>query len=164
MSTAVARKSGMRLPPLEELRAAEVGFQRARIAVEAGRTPRHRGGSIWGGHIEGACAELLVARWTVRPWTGEEIWTTPPPERLPDVGEKIEVRWTAPGPPPTLYLDAERDKPDRFYVLVTGYAPEYDILGYIQGAEGMRSEWLHRYPERAVYRVPADALRYLPPG
>ncbi len=153
-----------RLPFLEELRAAEVGYRRQRIAVESQREPRHRGGSLWGGHIESACAELLVSRWLALPWTGETVWERPPDVRLPDVGELVEVRWVAPSREPVLNFDAEKDKDERFYVLVSGFSPEFEIHGYVKGEDARQEAWKHRYPERTVYRVPAAALRYLKPG
>lgn len=154
----------MSLPVRSHLEAAAVGYERQRRAVLRDGTPRHRNGSLWGGSIESACAEQLVAGWLAKPWTGAALWDVPPAEPVPDVGERTEVRWVAPGPSPTLYLDALRDKPDSFYVLVTGFAPDLRIVGYVRGEAGMRPQWRHRFPEREVFRVPASALRYLPPG
>lgn len=99
-----------------------------------------------------------MSSWLALPWTGETLWDVPPAERLPDVGERVEVRWAMSSTTPMLTYDAERDCDDRFYVLVTGFAPEYEIHGYILGANARRPEWRHRYPERVVYRVPAAAL------
>ncbi len=151
-------------PVADQLEAAEIGYERTRRAVVRGGEPRHRAGSLWGGSIEGACSEKFVARWRVLPWTGAALWDVVPAEPVPDVGELTEVRWVAPGATPYLYFDALRDKPDRFYVLVTGYAPNFEILGYIAGDKTGRPEWFHRFPERDVFRVPAAALAYLPPG
>jgi hypothetical protein len=146
----------------DELRAAAVGYARQRIAVQHQRKPRHFGGSRWGGHIEGACAELAGSIGLDLPWTGEEVWETPPATRVPDLGERTEVRWVAPSRYESiLNYDAARDLDDRFYVLVVGFAPTFDIVGFLRGADCRQPAWLHQYPERAVYRVPASSLRPL---
>jgi hypothetical protein len=149
----------VRLTSEQELRAADVGYRRQRNAVERGFPPRHRGGSLWGGHIEGACAELAASIAYALPWTGEEVWTVPPTDRVPDLGDRTEVRWVAPSRyEPTLNFDAERDLDDRYYDLVSGLAPEFTIHGHILGATARTAGLKVDYPERTVYRVPASAL------
>lgn len=143
----------------EELRAAGVGFARQENAVRRGLEPRHRASSLWGGHIESACAELAVALVTGRPWSGENVLGLPPFDGGADVGERTEVRWVAPSGDLHLNIDARRDHGERLYVLVSGFAPTYEIHGYLLGRDAARPEWLTRYPERDVYRVPARALR-----
>jgi hypothetical protein len=149
------------LTPEQELRAAAVGFARRRIALEQGHKSRFYG-NLWGGNIEGACAEFAVAIYTGLPWTGEPVWTVRPAEALADVGERIEVRWVAPGRHEALLnFDARQDCDDRFYVLVRGYSPRYEILGYVLGSDA-RDHQTKTYPERTVHRVPASALKPLP--
>jgi hypothetical protein len=150
---------GLTLTLEQELRAADVGYRRQVNAVRHGWKPRHVGGSRWGGHIEGACAELAGSLWTGLPWTGEKVWDVPPAERVPDLGTNVEVRWTAPTARDLfLYLDALRDKPERFFLLVVGFAPDFEIIGWIKGENARRNSWLVVYPEREVYRVPAAEL------
>jgi hypothetical protein len=151
----------LRLAPTEELKAAEIGYQRQVNAVRQGFTPRHRGGSLWGGTIESTCAELAVAIALELDWTGREVWERPPVESVPDVGGSIEVRWSERGQ--FLTFDATRDKESRLYVLVSGYAPRFKLLGYMAGDRCRRPEWHHSYPERDVYRVPVEALNPIDP-
>lgn len=157
----MSRAAATTLAAVDELRAADVGFRRRRNAIEQGLTPRHSTGSRWGGDIEGACAELAVAQWLRLSWTGEPVWVTPPSERQPDVGERTEVRWVQPQATPCLYFDVRRDRRDWAYVLVAGYAPTFEIHGYIWGRDAEIAGELIRYPERDVRRVPCSALRPL---
>lgn len=147
------------------LRAAQRGYARTENAFKRHMTPRHRNGSLWGGSIESACAELVISQWTILPWTGEFALGLPP---YPvDVGDDLEVRWVA---PPTRYeatlnLDPAKDHHEYRYALVTGFCPNYEILGVLTDFErGLQPGWRTTYPERVVYRVPASALDYLAPG
>lgn len=147
------------IEPWDELRAAYVGFARQVNAVRRGLRPRHQGASLWGGHIEGALAELAFCKLTGIRWTSEHALGLPP--YPPDCGERTEIRWVQPGRVHYLYFDPRRDNDERVYVLVTGWSPTYTVLGSIRGVNARRQEWLFRYPERVVYRVPASALRRL---
>ena len=143
----------------QELRAARIGFKRRANALKRGLVGRHYATSQWEGNAEGACSELAAALALDVPWTGEHQFE--PPFTLPDIGERTEVRWARRRREPRLIIDALRDKQDRLYVLVTGFAPVFLIHGLILGADARRPEWLHHYEERDVYRVPAIELRQL---
>lgn len=75
---------------------------------------------------------------------------------MPDLGTATEVRWS--DKVPVLYLDAERDRRERYYVVVTGRAPEFDVVGFIRGDFGERLGEIVEYPERKVYKVKAKHL------
>lgn len=142
----------------EQLRGAKEGYERQKHAVEDGLVSRHNNGSAWGCHIEGACSELALAVLTGQPWTGEGFRNGPGRRPPPDVGEDIEVRWVAPEGK-YLNMDARRDIAHRRYVLLRGYCPEYEVLGWIWGREMTERGFKVEYPERVVYRVPLDKLR-----
>jgi hypothetical protein len=146
----------LRLNQEQHLHGAGIGYARTVNAVRRGFEPRHRNGSLWGGSIEGACTELAGSLVTGLPWTGETVWETPPREPVPDLGRRTEVRWGERRP--LLNFDRDRDKDSRAYILVTGFAPNYVVHGWILGGDCRRDEWLTVYPERAVYRVPLEAL------
>jgi hypothetical protein len=146
------------LTPEQEIRGATRGFTRQRNAVERQLRPRHRAASLWGSHAEGACAELAGHLTLGLDWTGERFLSGPGLVPPPDLGENTEVRWVAPTSAYTLNIDAKRDDPDRDYVLVIGFAPVFQIIGYRRGGETRQTRWLKVYPEREVFQVPASEL------
>jgi hypothetical protein len=151
---------GVKLQRDDELAAARIGFARQENAVKRGLPPRHRGGSRWGGHIEGACSELAASIALDLPWTGRDVLGEPPFRDVPDLGTATEVRWSLTGSSGLIY-DPRRDHDGRIYVLVIGTAPDFTIVGYLHGQSCRRQEWLHAYPERTVYRVPTGALHQI---
>lgn len=102
-------------------------------------------------HILGAIGELAAARvmgiypgFTVNNFDG------------PDMGKDIQIRACREG----RLIIAKHDKSDQKYVLVTGYAPELDVVGWIWGGEAKSERWLfdpnnNRPP---AYFVPAEEL------
>lgn len=49
--------------------------------------------------------------------------------------------------------------PDDVYVLVTGRAPRFNVVGWIVARDAMRPEWSQTYGSRpAAYFVPQEAL------
>lgn len=146
------------LPLADHLRAAAVGYRRRLVRLKEGYEDRHRNGSMWEGDIEGACAELAAALYLDVPWTGEPIFGRDARRKVPDIGTRTEVRWTAPRGDLALWLDASKDELDRLYVLVTGWAPDFVILGAIEGTVGARVGQLVVFPEREVHRVGPDEL------
>ena len=144
----------------QHLYAARIGFARRENALRRGFTPRHSGvASFWGGDLEGACAEYAVALLLGLPWTASEGFGAgiglPPRERQPDVGTCTEVRWAE--RKPLLNFDSRHDHDDRRYVLVTGFAPTFAVLGWIEGRDCRDDRYRIVYPERVLYRVPTDA-------
>ena len=115
-------------------RGVHVGSER-RIAVLK-RGGRDRYGAdpeliAWKADIEGALAELAVARALGIHWPAS-VDQGNDPDLFPD----IEVRRTN----PSLIL-RPADNPARRYVWVSGFAPSYVVGGWIKGADGMRPEW-----------------------
>lgn len=142
----------------QHLRAADVGYRRRCVRLKDGYGDRHRNGSMWEGDIEGACAELAAALYLDVPWTGEEVFGRAARAKVPDIGTRTEVRWTAPVGDTALWLDATKDELDRLYVLVTGWAPDFVIVGGIDGTRGTQVGRLVVFPEREVYRVGLEEL------
>lgn len=154
------------LSPAQHLAAAAVGYRRQANAIRHGLKARHRHGSRWAGDIEGACAELAAAIAVGLPWTGEEVWIghRPTATREPDIGRLTDVRWSAPtwnGAEPVLRIDT-RDEPAWAYLLVVGYAPTFDVVGWMTGEAAPLHGTLRHYPERDVVEVPAGEL--IPPA
>lgn len=88
----------------------------------------------WHTDIEGACAEVAVAKHLNIFWDGS-INTF----KLPDVGE-FQVKHTQYGNG-SLIIRKEHD-PGFFYILVTGTHPIFTIQGFILGGEGKKDEYL----------------------
>ena len=86
----------------------------------------------WKADIEGACAELAVAKALGVEWPASVDQGSDP-----DIWSDIEVRRTN----PSLIL-RPNDHKDRRYVWVKGWAPAYEIGGWIKAGDGMRDEWL----------------------
>jgi len=150
------------LSPEQHLEAARIGFNRQANAVSLCLRSRHASISAWEGHIEGACAELAASLVTGLPWTGRDVLHTPGEPRYtgPDIGEMTEVRWARPSKwEPRLRFAPDSDHDDRFYVLVSGWAPTLTVYGCAIGAEIRELGDMHEYPDRVVYYMPASRLR-----
>jgi hypothetical protein len=103
-------------------------------------------------HILGAAGELAFAKACDRYWGG----STGTFRTEGDVGS-IEVR-TRSRDDYDLLVRAN-DKPDSFYVLVTGAMPTFKVWGYITGADAKRPEWAQTYGNRPpAFFVPKAAL------
>ena len=107
----------------------------------------------WGGHIEGAGAELAVAKAVNRYWAG--FYHHDPEKFAGDIGE-IEVRWTWRMDGRLIVHD--RDKDESPFVLVRGSFPEYDVVGWIYGKNAKQSRYLYNGDGRPAYFVPATDL------
>lgn len=137
---------------LEQLQAVEVGGIRKITALRDGRHVRRgQEPNNWTDEIEGAAAELAVAKTTGRYWHALGKGHTDPA----DVG-RLEVRSTghAHG-----CLILHPDDPDEArFVLVTGRIPEFTIRGTIVARDGKIDRYWRtdlRYP---AYFVPQAAL------
>ena len=156
------------LSPDEYLRAGRVGFRRHATAVSNGLTPRFASpGSkraTWQDEAESAGAELAVALLLGLPWTGEH-WLWSPGDRVPppDVGDAVEVKWTANERAARLRFHPGRDEEERFYFLVTGRTPTYDVVGWLRGRDAALVGDEKRYPERTIYEVRPELLRAVEP-
>jgi hypothetical protein len=152
----------------QDIEGAVVGFRRRKHAILNDLTPRHLNSSQWGGHAEGALAELAASLGLGLPWTGKDYLVGVGGQFEPpaDVGRKVEVRWVPPPNPryprePMLNYDDRRDKDGSYYVLVQGWSPTFRLLGWVPGHEcrtGERKVW----PERVVWRFPASRLLPFP--
>jgi hypothetical protein len=114
--------------------AALVGVMRNIEDILAGR--KHRGGAQpkdgWRYNIEGACGELVVAKYLRTPWSGAlgDL-------KAADVGRRIQVR-TRSRHDYELFV-YRNDPPEHAFVLVTGLAPRFVLRGWCYGSEG--KEW-----------------------
>jgi hypothetical protein len=141
------------LTPYESELAAGVGLRRHLSALRRGLVNHHGyKGDGWGDHIEAAGAELAVAKFLGRYWSGS-VDTF---KASGDVGP-YEVRWRS----STTYdlLIRPGDADDRPFFLVLGQFPTYRVVGWIMGRDGKREEWRQHYGDRpAAFFVPQSAL------
>lgn len=86
-------------------------------------------------HLWGCIGELAVSKWMNIPWKASINKF----KDAPDVGEDIEVRHRLNAKHDLIIRNG--DDPDRYYFLTTGDAPNVNIVGYIQGKEGMKDQY-----------------------
>lgn len=101
-------------------------------------------------------AEQSVAQWLNLPWRNEildDLSVKPP-----DVGDDIEVRWTA--HPHGHLIVHEEDHDDRSFVLVRGRKPMW-IEGWILGSDAKKVAYRNNRQARSLldYWVPASDLQ-----
>jgi hypothetical protein len=145
----------MKLSPVEMTFAAVVGAIRQIQALRDGLPDRHgcSGENGWTHHIEGALGEYVVAKALGITWTGHAGVF----HDVADVGIDVEVRTRSRHDYDLIVR--EQDRPDRFYVLVTGRAPSFRIRGFIYGGEAKEPKWIKTYGNRPpAFFVPADCL------
>ncbi len=95
---------------------------------------------------------MAVAKATGRYWSGS-LGNL----RADDVGE-IQVRTTS--RPENRLIIHEADQDEKYFVLVTGRAPQFRIVGWIMARDAKREEWWQDPAGgRAAYFVPQSALR-----
>lgn len=116
-------------------------------------------GHGWISDIEGACAERTFAKALSTYWdssTGRYRNST-----AGDVGE-VEVRWT-PHDDGHLVLRPDNVKLDSIYVLVVGCAPDYRVVGWLYGREGIVDTFWKDPGKRGqpCWWIPQTALRDL---
>lgn len=127
----------------EVFRGAFVGVMREIDARKKQRGDQFASADSWGGHIEGACAELAVARTLKRYWHA----LVSDPHTVPgDVGG-YQVRSTTHASGHLVIY--ERDPTGSVFVLVTGRAPDYVIRGWYVSPVKPRS---HRFWREDVKR------------
>lgn len=132
------------------------GHRRLR-RLRKGTAEAHRwgydGADNWSAHVEGAGAEIAVAKLLGRYWSDDQA-----PDYAGDVGEGVQVRHTT-HPAGRLILHREDDPRQTFY-LVRGQLPAFEVVGSILGADGQREDfWGDPGTGRPAYFVPARALR-----
>ena len=110
-------------------------------------------GYFWDMDIEGACAELAVAKHTNLVWGAVNKGNV-----SADVGSHYGVRYTRYKQGRLIIHDSD---PDEFlFWLVTGGSGTYDICGYILGKDAKKDKWLDDPTgrNRPAYFVPQYAL------
>lgn len=149
----------VKLTASEVLMASNVGRSRHMRALLREQRPRFAEeypGRLWAAHIEGACAELAVAKVLGVYWAG-----TIDTYRAADMvflGHDVEVRWRADG---AFLKVRERDPDDRVVVLVKGQCPAYEIVGWILGRHAKENMWRRDPHQRGkpAYFVPWNNLQ-----
>jgi hypothetical protein len=132
------------LQPYEIERAAWVGVRRNVEAVLGGKAAGWGSASdCWRPHIQGAAAELAVAKFLGTYWEGH-VNTF---QRRPDV-MGAEVRWSS----VATLKRRPKDPADMKYILVTGEIPRLTIHGWMWGHE---IEALGNYADPGERGVPA---------
>jgi hypothetical protein len=139
---------------VDELRlAAAVGVERQIQALQNSRRPVYgeAAGGDWQAHIEGAAAEMAVARWFDRFWAGAlgDLMAA-------DVG-KLQVRATR-HPNGSLILH-DRDKDNDAFILVIGVSPRFLLAGWIYARDGKQQQYWRTDTGRPAFFVPQGALR-----
>tara|TARA_Y100000004_G_C8893650_1_gene403154 strand:- start:497 stop:967 length:471 start_codon:yes stop_codon:yes gene_type:complete len=131
-----------------------VGASRRIAVLKRGGRDRHGANPeniAWKADIEGACAELAVAKALGIEWPASVDQGSDP-----DLWPDIEVRRTNPS-----LIVRPNDYQDRKYVWVSGWAPKYEVVGWILGADAMNEKWLTDFnkPNRPkCYCVPRRML------
>lgn len=145
----------VRLNKYEMMMGALIGAQRQIESLVDGRVGAYgqSGKNQWEIHVQGALAEMAFAKFANEFWRG-----TVNTFSLPDCGKNVQIRWRS--EPDYALIIRERDNDDHFYVLVTGSAPEFTIVGYIKGSAGkVNKDWIQTYGNRPpAYFVPQSAL------
>lgn len=142
----------------EVLHGALAGITRRCKSIGWASTDYVNGGmEPWDRDIEAACAEVAVAKalgwyydYSVGRYCGQGG----------DVLD-LQVRWTK--YPDGRLVIRTRDDDNATYVLVTGAAPAFTIVGWITGADAKVAEWLSDPGGRGLecWMVPQSALRPL---
>lgn len=134
--------------------AVEIGTLRRITALKRGSQSYHGASNLsWTEDIEGAAAELCVAKELGIYWNGG-IDTF----KDADLGLNIQVRWTPSHSNNLIVREADSD--DAYYVLVTGELPTMRIHGYVQGSYAKNDYWKRAPNGRPpAYFVTKDYLR-----
>ena len=132
-----------------------IGLQRQIESFRKNLTPK-LGYWSWHSHIEGALAELAVAKALNTYWSGSVNTFG-----AADIGTDIQVRLRkqrADEPPPDLIV-RPADNPDCVYVLVVGESPNFTVVGWISGAAAKQECYKQNYGGRGeAYFVPQYSL------
>lgn len=137
----------------------EIGRLRQVISINKGLPDSHGfQGCGWSVHIEGACAEVAVAKALGIFWNGSVNNFGGPDMTHPTRGN-IQVRLA--GNHGHLIV-RPHDPPNDVWVLVTGKNGNYEIHGWILGSEAKQPQHLKDWTGRPpAYFVPPSALRPL---
>lgn len=151
------------LTPREFELAAIHGAMRRCSAIERGQQHHHgltgdAALATWNLDIEGACAEMAVAKAVNRYW---DILTRPQSPDEGDVGPYQVRSTTRPG---GCLLLHESDSDDAVFILAAGTAPTFNIAGWLRGREGKNPDYWRTTTGRPAFFVPQEALRPIPEG
>ena len=146
----------IRLTSSELAMAAVAGTARHAESIESGRKDAHGFDPVNSGlalHIEGACAEMAVAKWRGIYWGGH-VGSF----KGADLGAKVQVRVRTRHDYDLIVRDDDAD--DHAFIHVTGTAPVYVLRGWIYARDAKQPEWVQRHGNRPpAYFVPASFLR-----
>jgi hypothetical protein len=120
-------------------------------------------GDGWGAHIDGACAEMAVAKHLGLYWTGApNVY-----RKAPDVGP-YQVRGRPlvthnPKPTDNRMIIRPRDKPleepYQIWIAVATECPHYHLMGWIYGKYAVQDQWLEGYgPKPKAWFIPYEEL------
>lgn len=138
----------------ETFDAAIIGVMRQVQNLRDGRSDKFGASPTngWELHVQGACGEKAVAKHLGIYWSGNLGHL-----RADDVG-LFQVR-TRSNHDYELILHPD-DPDDRVWILVTGVAPQFRIVGWCYGHEGKnKAWWKDPAGNRPAYFVPQQALR-----
>jgi hypothetical protein len=134
--------------------AAEVGLRRCLSCKTKGIKDKYGfKGYGWDISVEGACAELALAKYLGVYWNGSV-------DTFKNGGDVsgLEVRTTKNH---NKLIVRKEDRHDSIYVLLTGKAPEYNIVGWEYGYMIKQSEYLTDFGKKdrpLVYAIPGKLL------
>jgi hypothetical protein len=104
-------------------------------------------------HIEGACGEAAVAKWSGQYWGGDTCTF-----KAGDIGQRVQVRTRSRHDYDLIVREDDHD--DHAFILVTGSAPTLVLRGWIWGGAAKLPQFLKAYGGRpAAYFVPQSELR-----
>ena len=140
------------LEPYEIIMGAMVGVRR-RVSSIAKKLDRgSTQGDPWGIDVEGALAEVAVAKALGIYFSGS-VDTYKSPDLV-----GIQVRWTPLDQGRLIVRDNDCDNEN--YILVTGTCPNYKISGWIEGFNAKDSQYISAPNGRsAAYFVPQESLK-----
>lgn len=148
----------IRLTWFEVHLASEIGCRRHLAALQAGLPDRHGAGRDndgWTKHVEGAAGEMAVAK-ALNLYYDGSVNTF---RDGADVG-RIQVRTRSEPHFELLVRDSDADADP--FLLVTGRAPSFRIVGWMYGGDAKQEAWRHAHGGReAAYFVPHVALEPL---
>jgi len=128
-----------------------VGGHRRVSSRARGLTAKDTGAlDTWTMEIEGACAEIAVAKLTGTYWWAYQSGR----DKAPDSGS-YHVRHTCRDDG---CLILHHDDPDAMFVLVTGRAPDFEVRGAIRSVDGRDPRYWRTNVPHPAYFVPASAL------
>jgi hypothetical protein len=118
----------------------------------------------WNHSIEGTFAELAFCKAFEIYW-GKELYNN---FHGADIGQNIQIRHTSWKKGKLLIkTEIEREHPEHNYVLVRGIAPNFEIVGWIKGQDGMKQRYLddpvgkRGEKPRPAYFIPSEDLNPL---